>query len=45
MLSKSMFPCAIEQSVHKFASRPDDSAVGWGVTDWYQSHGYRELGY
>ncbi|KAI3814357.1 hypothetical protein L1987_19110 [Smallanthus sonchifolius] len=25
-------------------SRPDDSAVGWGVTDWYQSLGYRELG-
>ncbi|KAI3754911.1 hypothetical protein L1987_54703 [Smallanthus sonchifolius] len=25
-------------------SRPDVSAVGWGVTDWYQSLGYRELG-
>ena len=24
--------------------RPDDSAIGWGVTDWYQSHNYRELG-
>ncbi|KAI3794646.1 hypothetical protein L1987_37279 [Smallanthus sonchifolius] len=24
-------------------SHPDVSAVGWGVTDWYQSLGYREL--
>ncbi|KAI3802178.1 hypothetical protein L1987_30310 [Smallanthus sonchifolius] len=24
-------------------SRPDVFAVGWGVTDWYQSLGYREL--
>ncbi|KAI3714045.1 hypothetical protein L1987_72635 [Smallanthus sonchifolius] len=24
-------------------SRPDVSAVGWGVTDWYQSLGYRKL--
>ncbi|KAI3821429.1 hypothetical protein L1987_08997 [Smallanthus sonchifolius] len=24
-------------------SRPDDSAIGRGVTDWYQSLGYREL--
>ena len=26
------------------SSHPDDSAIGWGVTDWYQSHNYRELG-
>ncbi|KAI3784091.1 hypothetical protein L1987_43183 [Smallanthus sonchifolius] len=25
-------------------SRPDDSAIGRGVTDWYQRLGYRELG-
>ena len=24
---------------------PDVSTIGWGVTDWYQSLGYRELGY
>ena len=26
------------------SSHPDVSAIGWGVTDWYQSHNYRELG-
>ncbi|MFS8001255.1 hypothetical protein Hanom_Chr13g01188211 [Helianthus anomalus] len=30
-----------EQSI---SSHSDDSAIGWGVTDWYQSHNYRELG-
>ena len=24
--------------------RSDGSAIGRGVTDWYQSHNYRELG-
>ena len=26
------------------SSRSDGSAIGRGVTDWYQSHNYRELG-
>jgi len=26
------------------SSRFDGSAIGRGVTDWYQSHNYRELG-
>ena len=26
------------------SSHSDGSAIGWGVTDWYQSHNYRELG-
>ncbi|KAD7117569.1 hypothetical protein E3N88_04837 [Mikania micrantha] len=37
-------PRAFEQSTHP-SWHPDDSAVGRGVTDWYQSPGYRELGY
>ncbi|KAI3776587.1 hypothetical protein L1987_46373 [Smallanthus sonchifolius] len=34
-------PCAHEQSTCPALTF---SAVGWGVTDWYQSLGYRELG-
>ena len=27
-----------------FSSHSDVSAIGWGVTDWYQSHNFGELG-
>ncbi|KAD7116798.1 hypothetical protein E3N88_04066 [Mikania micrantha] len=37
-------PRAFEQSTHP-SWHPNDSAAGRGVTDWYQSLGYRELGY
>ncbi|KAI3828152.1 hypothetical protein L1987_02249 [Smallanthus sonchifolius] len=32
-----------ESGAAYYMSCPDVSAVGWGVTDWYQSLGYREL--
>ncbi|KAD5318088.1 hypothetical protein E3N88_18034 [Mikania micrantha] len=37
-------PRAFEQSTHP-SWHPDVSTIGRGVTDWYQSLGYRELGY
>ena len=37
-------PCALNLCLMSFLVHPDDSAIGWGVTDWYQRHGYRELG-
>ncbi|KAD6795873.1 hypothetical protein E3N88_06769 [Mikania micrantha] len=37
-------PRAFEQSTHP-SWHPDVSAIGRGVTDWYQRLGYRELGY
>ena len=40
-ISKFQFPRCFEQS---YTSHLDDSADGWGVTDWYQSRGCRELG-
>ena len=33
------------RAMDSLVSRPDVSAAGRGVTDWYQSRGYRELGY